>query len=262
MCQETNATTHHIGSEDGLVPSVVYPKETIVNNMDNTRLKLSQSKFYYSRLSHSCQWYTCVGKKRSIGIAHPFMGLSKSQHRALATFLNVEMIRLGITRLDCHYQVCVLADHTNNVSRRAPTKFTFRCNPSYRSNYWFDWMNVEYLQGICSDSVPSRLCMLLSHKQALGNHYEKNVLYALVNSLSSQKNSPYSDLKCWSSDKLYINSKVVLFEKSVSGPVYVLPGINRMCMDVDLKEDILSNDYYIVVPSRETWSDIGWDDLT
>ena len=107
-------------------------------------------------------------------------------------------------------------------------------------------------------AVPSRLHLLLTHEHVSVTDTfveDDNVtLYALVRSLRSYVSPKYSNLNVFQSDTLFEDSKVVDFKSSVSGASYVLPGVNRSSDGHDIEENILSNSYYIVVPSRNQWS--------
>ena len=130
---------------------------------------------------------------------------------------------LGITHVNCHYQLCVLGPSPIVSSNCPVIKLTFRCNPNYRSNPWFYWVNVDYGIGNDFSTITGRLYMLLSHEPLLGYNNKSTPIYALVHSLKQIYTPKYSDLKCWNNDKLYSSSKVVSFSGSISGPTFVLP---------------------------------------
>ena len=108
-------------------------------------------------------------------------------------------------------------------------------------------------------AVPSRLHLLLTHENVSVTDTfvegDEITLYALVRSLRSFVSPTYSDLNVFRSDTLFEDAKVVDFKSSVSGASYVLPGVNRSTAGHDIEENILSNSYYIVVPSRNQWSE-------
>ena len=241
--------------------NIKYPNESFALGENETMLKLSKVVFHYSIFGNDRSWYTCFGRNKERGIFHPFMTLDRSQKDELSRFLNREVKPSGITRVNCHYQVRVLCPSHDSTIDRPLTKMTFRCNPKYRSNPWFDWVNVEYSIANEDRSVASRLYMILSHQSMIDRNPDVKEIFTLVQSLKNFITPRYSDLTCWHSDELYTSSKVVSFSRSISGPTFVLPSIYRNNQYSQIEENILSNEHYIVIPPRESWSDIGWDHL-
>lgn len=235
-------------------------KNTLMSSDNSFLLKLSPFKFYYKRYGNDRTWYTCYGRNRLQGIHHTFMDLSDSQQRIVQKFLNIEMYQVGVRRVDCPYQVRALEENALSPSHNdTKTKFTFRCNPTYRKKPWYDWVMVDYMKGSEMFSIPSRLLMLLSHSSPIDESNNSSLcLYALVHSLQHVTTSPYADLNVFKSDIIYHEPKVVDFNDSISGTAFVLPGIDRNSTVSSLHKDVCSNQYYVVVPKREDWCDLWW----
>ena len=241
--------------------NIKYPNGLFASGENETMLKLSEVVFHYSIFGNDRSWYNCFGRNTERGIFHPFMTLDRSQKDELSRFLNREVKPSGITRVNCHYQVRVLCPSHDATIDRPLTKMTFRCNPKYRSNPWFDWVNVEYSIANEDRSVASQLYMILSHQSLNDKNPDVKEIFTLVQSLKNFITPRYSDLTCWHSYELYTSSKVVSFSRSISGPTFVLPSIYHNNQYSQIEGNILSNEHYIVIPPRESWSDMGWDHL-
>jgi len=221
---------------------------------DDEQIHLSRKAFSYIKIGRD--WNTKVGKESTRGIFHPHYDLCDVQLHALSRFLNSELRQSSVAQVDCHYELRI-------PQKENCPKVIFRCNPKYRGKPWFDWINVDYAAGGTVDSVPSRLLLWLSYH----NHTTdcRNVC-ALVHSMSQQKTPKYRYLKVWNGDKLFTDAKVVSYETSVSGPTYILPGVDPTLPRTKVSEEssvihenVLENSYFVAIPPRCKWHKLGWE---
>ena len=104
--------------------SIIYPRNLLNNNDPNLNLKLSKAIFCYKIYGSKCSWYMFVIRHKHIEICHPLFD-------PLTIFLNIEIYQMGITRVNCHYQVRMVSKEKCPIHHHAKTNITFQCNPSY-----------------------------------------------------------------------------------------------------------------------------------
>ena len=93
--------------------SIIYPINLLNTNDPNVKLNFSKAIFCYKIYGSKRSWYTCVGRHKRIGMCHPLFDLGEIEKTCLITFLNFEMYQIGITRVNCHYQIGMFSK--NNV---------------------------------------------------------------------------------------------------------------------------------------------------
>ena len=66
---------------------------------------------------------------------------------------------------------------------------------------------------------------------------------------------------------MFTKAKVVSYDTSVSGPTYILPGVDptvpqtMMSKSSVIHENVLENTYYVAIPPRCEWHKSGWDGI-
>ena len=255
--RDNNRVSHNTYHPQGCIP---------LHNESNDIVKLGKTRFYYSFMDTERSWYTCYGRRKERGIFHPYLTLDDLQLQGLSFFLNREMRTNRIKRVACHY-------HISTMSSSYEPKFLLRCHPKYRSKPWFDWITADFARGNDEYSIPSRLYMLLSIEGALDDDLDtggrnNNVnrvslstkVYALIHPLRNYNTPRYPHLRCWNIDNIDGHSQVVSFSRSVSGTCFVLPSsIDSRSNSQRIEDGIFANQHYIVIPPRDSWSQIGWD---
>jgi hypothetical protein len=240
---------------------ILLPNERGVTQENNGEpapiVKMIRKAFSYRKCGN--EWHTICGRTTHLQVIHPYCELLKCQLSALKSFLTTEMHQLNVEHVDCYYEMRLTEEDSTQI---------FRCNPSYRNEPWFDFVYVDYMNSSnVSSSCASMLLLWLTFEDPI-SHEKK--LYALTHSLTSQNTPPWRFLPAWKGDRLHSEAKVVHYDTSISGVAYVLPGVDPFLIDVTDRSEkgklifkkVLDNKYFLVIPQRHDWANIGWNDVT
>ena len=228
----------------------------VVDDTDSNT-KMIRHAFSFSKLGGI--WNTVHGKEHTVGVIHPYCELLPCQLRALKSFLTTDMNQLGVNHVDCYYEM---------KATTADGKQIFRCNPCYRSKPWFDFISVDYIDAMnVTSSCASMLLLWLTYDNTALHQKE---VYALTHSLSNQNTPQWTYMNAWKGDRLYHEAKVVKYETSISGVAYVLPGVDPFLVNMAdrstksklILKNVLENKYFLSIPQRHDWANIGWDDMS
>ena len=218
--------------------------------------KMIRKAFSYQKIGNS--WHTVCGNTEVMDIVHPHYDLLPSQVLALKSFLSTEMNQLNVEHVDCFYEMRLKNEDSTQI---------FRCNPCYRNQPWFDFLYVDYMNA--SNVVSSCASLLLLWLTFTDPQSNEKCVYALTHSLANQNTPKWTMLDSWKGDRLYYGAKVVNYENSISGAAYVLPGIDPFLVNVNdrskkgklILKNVIDNKYFVVIPQRHDWVNIGWEDM-
>jgi hypothetical protein len=199
-------------------------------------------------------------RKRPIcwGQSSIYCELLECQTKALKKFLTEEMDQINITHVDCYYEMKTTIDGLPQI---------FRCNPCYRGKSWFDFISVDYSNA--ANNTSTCASMLLLWLTFDDPQTGKKKIYALTHPLSNQVTPQWMHLPAWKGDRLWSKAIVVNYDTSVSGTAFVLPGIDPFLTNPADKSEkgklimknMLENKYFVVLPQRYDWGNIGWEDM-
>jgi hypothetical protein len=169
---------------------------------------------------------------------------------------------LGFTHIDV---CCGASIPTERVERSGEeTKDLFRCHPSFHSypylrRSWHDWAMIKWSDDANEDSVytaAARLLMFAKLSQHNADTTTPPRVVAVIQSLSQV--SPQSDsvLKFALGDKVDRNPIVVDVD-AIASTAFVLPCVESPTDQFPV--DIEKATYFLVMPPRGDWKNIGWD---
>jgi hypothetical protein len=167
-----------------------------------------------------------------------------------------------------HIQVCCGAKiPTERVQQQSgqQTNDVFRCHPSFHSypflrRSWHDWAMIRWSNNAdeSEHTVAARLLMFAT----LSGHDEPATpprVVAVVQSLLQLKPPPDSLLTFAQGDKID-RDPVVVDVEAIASTAFVLPCVESP--HDDFPTDIDKVTYFLEMPPRGDWKNIGWDDAT
>jgi hypothetical protein len=177
---------------------------------------------------------------------------------------------LGFCRLDIS---CGAIIPTERVEcHGGTTQDLFRCHPSFHSypylrRSWHDWAMIRWVTDDIPDTasdddvdassfnVAARLLLFAKLSDNVDKEIRSKVV-AVIQSLSSNNPLPDPLLKFALGDTIDRAPKVV-DATTISSTAFVLPCVSSPTDDFPVNIDEAT--YFLVMPPRVEWKDIGWD---
>ena len=198
-------------------------------------------------------WCVKVGKSFNPGVYHPFMDLPVKALLELCNYLRI--LSGKADDISCHYELKAATDN-DKIQRDI-----YRCNPKYRGNAWFDWINIAYQcttreRAVYESIVPARLYLWMSY---FDTDQQCTHIHALIQSLHRYDTPTYPHCTVLHGNSMSDVFTTVNFHTSVRSVAFLLPAVNsRNTLQSQASKDwiqseIVKNQYYIIIPRQSEW---------
>jgi hypothetical protein len=173
---------------------------------------------------------------------------------------------LGFSRVDVFCGAVIPTERVGDRNMIRQSTDLFRCHPSFHSypylrRSWHDWAMIKWQPHDGEEEsdymVAARLLLFAKLSQHSVDSTTPPRVVAVIYSLSESKPEKDPLLKFAIGDTLD-RTPLVVDADTIGSTAFVLPCVEDMTDDFPL--DIDDATYFVVIPPRSEWKDIGWDE--
>ncbi|MGH7974477.1 MAG: hypothetical protein ACREBR_03030 [bacterium] len=221
-------------------------------------------------------WCTSIKNKSYTRAFHPLLDNETGASWILSICQKADEI--GALRILCYYKLYTAADDITEHHN------ILRCHPDFLSypwekRGWYDWVMIrwESSEDDAHYENAARLCLwgelCIRTNNDAGVLAEKKEMVGVIQSLRSSNEIPLHSCMHWMHADHLMDAVMCVEFSSVQSEAYVLPAMSpletlhrgRKTTDDRFREIFLDNPdlhrYFVIIPPRNDWANVGWPDF-